>query len=50
MVVSHVTKMQTLPHPTFLEPYNCNKSTIDSDTSLSLGGGFTAFSRNHGYA
>ena len=34
MVVSQVTNMQTFPDPTFLEPYNCNKSSIDSSTPL----------------
>ena len=29
-----VTNTQTLPGPTFLEPYSCNKLTIDSDTLL----------------
>jgi len=32
--VSQVTNMRTLPDPTFLLPYNCNKSTIDSSTPL----------------
>ena len=35
MFGSQVTNMQTLPDPTFLEPYNCNIGTIDWDT-LSL--------------
>ena len=34
MFGSQVTNTQILPDPTFLEPYNCNKVTIDSDTPL----------------
>ena len=32
MIVSQVKNMQTLPYPTFLEPYKCNRSTVDSHT------------------
>ena len=32
MFWSQITNTQTLPNPKFLEPYNCNKVTIDSDT------------------
>jgi len=32
MFWSQITNIQTLPNPTFIEPYNCNKVTIDSDT------------------
>jgi hypothetical protein len=43
MFGSQVTNKQTLPDPTFLDPYICNKATIDSDT-LSLFSFITAFS------
>jgi hypothetical protein len=36
MFVSQVTNKQTLPDPTFLEPYDCNKVIIDSNTLFSF--------------
>jgi len=36
MFGSQVTNMQTLPDPTFLKPYDCNKVTIDSNTLFSF--------------
>jgi hypothetical protein len=31
MLGSQVTNTQTLPDPTFIEPYNCNKTMTDLD-------------------
>jgi len=36
MFESQVTNTQILPDPTFLEPYDCNRVTIDSNTLFSF--------------
>lgn len=36
MFGSQLTNIQTLPNPIFLEPYDWNKVTIDSNTLFSL--------------